>query len=551
MIATDAFSRHYQEHLDGTYDCVDRIVLNAYFRLAQGAGGFRTWWRELHGTDANLDNTHLMRYAGRFARRVRAYAGKNKIPLIVCKSRERKHEVAEPYIPQDPTFRGVFCILVGRAPAPVWDVELCSNGQPHLSKKIPWPYVNQYSFHIMDERWGHVIIKLCPHPPFGAMIILNGHDWVAREARRRGIGFTKEGNCFTEVSNAAGLASVADAMSTWGAVGQLAEVCERWIYSSCLVFALDRAEQERSRFRYSYSVYQGEYSRNRLFTCGRTMDQVFQSVIDRTRGPLNLQTLKTIFGYQRRPRKRDARGKPPRFEAVVERPVYDLTVFKIHFGKLTAKIYSKGERVLRIEVVAHNTRDLRCRRSIEYFPEVLAELKKILERFLSILQAVDISFLDDPTWERWSLPSTVGRTRVGGIQVHQPRMRAVLEAVVALAPNPRGFTASDLAETVRRMAGGALSGYTPRQAAYDLKKLRGQQLVAAPPGSRRYTTPRDALRAIAAFIVLREKVLRPLLANAGRPPTRRPRCTQSQVEIHYGNIQREMQQLFEQIGIAA
>jgi len=551
VIASDEFSRQYEEHLDETYDCADRIVLNAYFRLAQAAGGFRTWWREWHGTDANLDNTHLMRYAGRFARRVRAYAQKNKIPLIVCKRRERKHEVAEPYIPQDPTFRGVFCILVGRAPAPVWDVQLCRNGQPHLSKKTPWPYVNQYSFHIMDEQWGHVIIKLCPHPPFGAMIVLNGHEWVAREARRRGVGFTKEGNCFTEISNAAGLASVADAMSTWGAVGQLAQVCERWIYSSCLVFALDRSEQERSRFRYAYSIYQSEYSRNLLFTCGRTMEQVFQSVIDRTRGPLNLTTVKTIFGYKRRPRKRDAHGKPPRFEVVVERPAYDLTVFKVHFGKLTVKIYSKGERVLRIEVVAHNARDLRCRRSIEYLPEVLAELKGILERFLSILQAVDASFLDDPTWERWPLPSTVGRTRVGGIQLHHPRMRAVLEAVVALSPNPRGFTASDLAETVRHTAGGVFSGYTTRQASYDLKKLRGQQLVESRPRSRRYTTPRQALRSIAAFIVLREKVLRPLLANAGRPPTRRTRSKPSQAEIHYAHIQQEMEQLFEVIGIAA
>ena len=317
------------------------------------------------------------------------------------------------------------------------------------------------------------------------------------------------------------------------------------------MFALDRAEQERTDFRYAYSIYQGEYSRNLIFTRGRVMEQVLHSLIDRTRGPLNLTTLKTIFGYKRRPRKRDAQGKPPRFEVVVERPVYDLTVFKIHFGKLTVKVYSKGERVLRIEVIVHNTRDLRCRRTIEHFPQVVAELKAILERFLSILQAVDVCFLDDPTWERWSLPSTVGRTRVGGIQLHHPRMRAVLEAVVALAPKPRGFTARDLSETVRHLPYGASCGYTTRQASYDLKKLRGQQLVVALPRSRRYTTPRDALRAMAAFFVLREKVLRPLLANAGRLPTGRPRFTRSKEEIHYVNIQRGMQQLFEHIGIAA
>ena len=68
----DSFTQHYMQHLDGTYDCVDRIVVNAYFILGQTGGGFRTWWRRLMGSDEHLDNTHLMRLAGRFARRVRA-----------------------------------------------------------------------------------------------------------------------------------------------------------------------------------------------------------------------------------------------------------------------------------------------------------------------------------------------------------------------------------------------------------------------------------------------------------------------------------------------
>jgi hypothetical protein len=47
-------------------------------------------------------------------------------------------------------------------------------------------------------------------------------------------------------------------------------------------------------------------------------------------------------------------------EKVIERPAYNLTVFKIHFGKLTLKIHDKGDRVLRVEIVAHNVKDLRC-----------------------------------------------------------------------------------------------------------------------------------------------------------------------------------------------
>jgi hypothetical protein len=51
------------------------------------------------------------------------------------------------------------------------------------------------------------------HPPFGAQIILNGHEYVAATARAAGIGFCKQGNCFTRVANPAGLARVADTLS--------------------------------------------------------------------------------------------------------------------------------------------------------------------------------------------------------------------------------------------------------------------------------------------------------------------------------------------------
>ena len=42
-------------------------------------------------------------------------------------------------------------------------------------------------------------------------------------------------------------------------------------------------------------------------------------------------------------------------EAAIKTPTYDLTVLKLHFGRLTGKAYTKGERVLRFDAIAHNT----------------------------------------------------------------------------------------------------------------------------------------------------------------------------------------------------
>src|SRR5215831_140062 len=62
----DGLSTRYRELLSGSYDCVDRIVLNAYFRMGHNPGGFRLWWRALTGSDETLHNAYLMRMAGRF-----------------------------------------------------------------------------------------------------------------------------------------------------------------------------------------------------------------------------------------------------------------------------------------------------------------------------------------------------------------------------------------------------------------------------------------------------------------------------------------------------
>jgi hypothetical protein len=116
----------------------------------------------------------------------------------------------------------------------------------------------------------------------------------------------------------------------------------------------------------------------------------------------------------------------------------------LHCGKLTLKIYTKGERVLRIETVVHNTKELRCGRSLECFPEIVMEAKGILERFMNALSCIDQCFIADRMLEQLPAPSQVGQTTVGGIDLNKPRMRRVIEALIALSPSPGGFTASEL-----------------------------------------------------------------------------------------------------------
>src|ERR1700738_4038442 len=439
----DSLSDRYAELLTGSYDCVDRIVLNAFFRMGHGPGGFRVWWQALTGSEETFDNTHLMRLAGRFSRRIHGYAKANGIPVVHCPAGERKHEFAEEYLAKTNITQGLFLILVGRAQAPVWDV----SANHHIEPKRPMPYVNHYSFYILDPEWGHITIKIC----------------------------------------------------------------------------------------------------------GRDMDQVFQALIDRSRVLLDLQTVKTILGYQRRPKFHWRKKNSAQWEVAVEKPAYDLTIFKLHCGKLTLKIYTKGERLLRIEVVVHNTQELQCGHSLEKFPRILMQAKGILDRFMDALSCIDQCFIADSMLEELPAPSSVGKTKVGGIDLNKARIRWVVEAVIALSisPSSQGFTASELARQVRLLSNQAESDYGPRRAAYDLKKLRAKNIVQRIGQTRRYQSTSSGLRAMVALVVLRNKALKPLLAAAQRRRKSRGAQNPSPIDKHYETIRMAMQGVFDDLGLAA
>jgi hypothetical protein len=218
---------------------------------------------------------------------------------------------------------------------------------------------------------------------------------------------------------------------------------------------------------------------------------------------------------------------------VIERPRWNLTLFKVHFGLLTLKGYTKGEHLLRFEAIVHNTRTLHTARMLKNFPAIVARLAAIIDRFTSMLDCVDVAFLPDGIHDHLPIPSQIGASRLGGVDINRPRARAALTAVLALAVAPDGFTVGDLAGKVRSLTGKNQDEFTVRHAAYDLRKLRAKQLVLKPGRTRRYQVPGEAARTIAALLTLRDQVVAPIVAGIRRPGPGRPPKSRTQIDRDY------------------
>ncbi len=336
MKTKDSLTEHYAPLLEGTYDCIDRIVLNAYCPMLLVAGGVRNWYRVMEGDDKDMSDATMMRYAGRFSRRVQAFCKKKNIPFIHFQTGKRKHGEAKKLLPKGKSFIGVFAVFVSRAPSLLWEVKRFDNDAIDIRRKKKTSLVNHYYFHIMDKEWGHITIRMCAHPPFSCNVILNGHEWVERHKGYNKLQVTKEENCFTSYNSGEKLTQIADTLKI---NGQFEQVCQRWIYS-CLWFSMDKKQQEDTGIRYNFSIYQIEYSRNLLFKRGRQMDDVYQKIIDLTRGRLDIKRLKTIFGKKNRPYNHKSTAPAP--EVRIETPDYNLTIFKYTLADLRLSYMTKA-----------------------------------------------------------------------------------------------------------------------------------------------------------------------------------------------------------------
>jgi len=91
--------------------------------------------------------------------------------------------------------------------------------------------------------------------------------------------------------------------------------------------------------------------------------------------------------------------------------------------------------------------------------------------------------------------------------------------------------------------------YTVRQAAYDLRKLRGKNLTLKPGRSRRYQIPEDAARVIVGLLTLRDHVIAPILAGVRSPRMGRKPATWTAIDRDYETLRISMQALFSDLGI--
>ncbi|HXZ75038.1 MAG TPA: hypothetical protein VEH31_29795 [Streptosporangiaceae bacterium] len=177
----------------------------------------------------------------------------------------------------------------------------------------------------------------------------------------------------------------------------------------------------------------------------------------------------------------------------------------------------------------------------------MTRLRQMVEEFCTALDCVDAGFIPDGLLDALPAASQLGGTAPAASMSTSP-------AAGPCSPPPSRWpsppAASPSPASPPRSAPRPDRCYTIRNAAYDLRKLRGKHLAGKPGRTRRYLISPAAARIISALLTLREDVIAPLLAGVADPRIRRTPRHWTDIDRHYQALRLEMMALFADIGIA-
>ena len=203
----------------------------------------------------------------------------------------------------------------------------------------------------------------------------------------------------------------------------------------------------------------------------------------------------------------------------------------------------QGRARAAFEATVHNAKELRCRCS----GQIIARLASMADRFATALDCVDTGFLPDGLLDEPPQPAQAGDSRIVGVDLNKPRIRAALSAALALSRPSAASPSLSTPHGVRQITG--QESYTTRQAAYDLRKLRGKHLIDKPGRARRYHVPAQAARTIAALLALRDHIIALILTGVRSPRMGRKPKNWTAVDRDYENLRIGMLTLFRHVGI--
>jgi hypothetical protein len=493
-----------RDHVTLTCRSIDRIFLQAYVPKLQSVGlvcRFLRWQRRF----VIPSGAAFGKIGERYVADIHRFAKENGIPVVHFAKGDKKEEIARPLIDAAAREGGagkVVLIGIAQEKASVWR-SWPAKGQknvrhPHMEWGRQMAFVNHFYFYLWDPDWGGAFWKTNAYAPWPIWIWLNGHEWAKCQLDKAGIGYESLDNGFRSCENPRALQRICDRLGP-GAVKSFF-----WRWADRLPSPFTRSDL-RAGYTYELAFRQFEISDTRVFDRPPAGRAFFEGLI---RDHLDIgrpQSVALIFD------KRVTARTPGTFRTRVLTKGVEPEVC-CYYRSTRLKQYFKEHRALRTETVISDTRDFGIGRRVN--AENWHALKAVGEsanQRLCDAQAADAQPAPDVvTFNQVARPSDIDGLHAPGLRFGDPRVMAVMAAIVGFTHLIVGFTNRQLTDLVATLLGGP---YTSRQATYDLRRLKRKGLIERIPHSHRYQLTPLGRRVAVLFTKAHGRLLTPGLVE--------------------------------------
>ncbi len=494
----DILSHHVKLAVEG----IDRMYLNIYVPKLQHEQGIVWFFREHRGLP--VPSAAVMSPMSRnFVAKLEGYAAQHEVPLVQFRKGQRKDEVMAEHLRKFQRPEGV--VLIGKAQekTPVFRTE--KRKSPKTGRPYPWivrstAMVNHYYVYVFDRDFGPFFLKFCSYFPFNAKLCLNGHEYAKCQLARQGIAFEALDNGVLSCADPERLQKICDGLSAQ----KIDALLRKWL--RLLPHPFTGADR-RAGYRYDVSILQAEFSLTQVLDRPLHGRLFFEQVIRENLDLGRPQEVQLIFN------RKINRKTPGRFRTRIL--TQDVTPsLNVYYKNTRIKQYHKENRALRTETTINNSYDFGIGRRLCNLPKLREVGFAANRRLLDVEHISHDCILAEDAFQGINGPVAAGRQRASGLRFADPRVHALLHAVILFRQLAHGFRSSDLRQQLAALSGRDPESVSQGAVTYQLRRLRLHGLIERLPNSFRYRVTQFGLRAALFFTRAYNRLLRPGLAAA-------------------------------------
>ena len=502
--AADVLSGHVVFELES----IDRMYLNVWQpRLQHGAGAAAFFTS--HRGHAYASTALMDPMTKAFVADIHHFIGARGVDLVHF-GKERKDEVTQRYLADFTGTEGV--LYAGRAQekATVWRTQrrYHADGSSYAWLVKTSALVNFFYFYCVDADFGPFFIKFCTYFPYTAKLCINGHEWAKRQAARAGTGFEALDNGIA-AGDAAALQAICDRLGP----PDIDALLDKWLRILPHPFT---ADDIAAGYTYELSILQAEFSLTQVLDAPAAGRIFFEQVI---RDNLDIgRPDQVALVFARRIIRKGRHATPGRFRT---RVITSGVVPSLHIDYKHTKIkqYHKLGRALRTETTINDApADFGIPKRLTSLP-ALRQIGFAANRRLLGVQTISHDPIQGArAFTDLTAPIVMpSGTRIPGLRFGDPRVHALLQALLVHRLLPRGFTNRELRTLIAPLLGTTPEDITAGKMTYDLRRLREHGLIARIPHTRRYQVTDTGLHDALLFTHAHDHLLRPGLAQTADP----------------------------------